>query len=103
MHLPLALSRTSMLAESSPAEQFAQRSGGSLNQQKKVQEQGRRKAVLSFAALLGSQAVSLWPSEVRAEEKAAAEDAVCQNPLGCKIPEKLAPPKKVFKGIPAAF
>jgi hypothetical protein len=25
-------------------------------------------------------------------------EAVCTNPLGCEIPKKLAPPKRVFKG-----
>lgn len=63
----------------------------------------RRWALLSLVSLAAPQTLSLAPSAVFAEDTAATaasgEEAVCNNPLGCKIPEKLAPPKKVFKDI----
>lgn len=63
----------------------------------------RRWALLSLASLAAPHTLSLAPSAVFAEDTAATaasgEEAVCNNPLGCKIPEKLAPPKKIFKDI----
>jgi hypothetical protein len=50
-----------------------------------------RRRILLFAAGLGAQFV---PGVAYAEEG----EAVCTNPLGCEIPKKLAPPKRVFKG-----
>ena len=51
----------------------------------------RRKILFSVAGLVGAQFMS---GAAYAEE----EETVCKNPLGCEIPTKLAPPKRVFKG-----
>jgi len=52
----------------------------------------RRKILFSVAGLVGAQFMS---GAAYAEE----EETVCKNPLGCEIPTKLAPPKRVFKDI----
>lgn len=59
----------------------------------------RRKVVLSFGALAASQMLPLSPFLAEAEDGAVSEEQVCTNPLGCEIPKKLAPPKRVFKDI----
>jgi len=59
----------------------------------------RRKVVLSFGALATSQLLPLSPFWAGAEDDAVSGAKVCENPLGCEIPKKLAPPKRVFKDI----
>ena len=64
------------------------------------QRKAKRREVLPYLGILaGAQMLPFSHFTARAQDDGtAAPEKVCENPLGCEIPKKLAPPKRVYKG-----
>ncbi len=64
------------------------------------QRKAKRREVLHYlGTFAGAQMLPFSHSTARAQDDGTyAPEKVCENPLGCEIPKKLAPPKRVYKG-----
>ena len=64
------------------------------------QRKAKRREVLHYLGnLAGAQMLPFSHFTARAQDDGTyAPEKLCENPLGCEIPKKLAPPKRVYKG-----